>query len=85
MAKIKGIGGAVKRFNNWPGTARIYLDRENRRVWCETFALPKEGRFQYQKSCVSEIHNKETLDGENIKISNEELERLIELDYEEYE
>lgn len=85
MAKVKGISGAVKKFNAWPATARIYLDRENNRVWCETFVGPKEGRFQRQKSCVSEIHNKETYDGENIKTSIEELEKKIELEFEEYE
>ena len=46
ILKLKGIDKTLSKFNNWPATARIYLDTANGRVWCETFVNPHEGRFQ---------------------------------------
>lgn len=85
--KIKGIEKALSKFNNWPATARIYLDTANGRVWCETFVNPPEGRFQRMKSSIIEVHNKETLDGkkEEFIIDSDFLKNKCSESIEEFE
>lgn len=85
--KLKGLEKAINKFNNWPATARIYLDTANNRVWCETFVNPQEGRFQRLKASVIEIHNKETLDGleEKFQITSDFLIGKCSEEKEEFE
>ena len=83
--KVKGIDKAIEEFNAWPATARIYADLQANRVWTETFVNPHEGRLKTLKPSVCEIHNKETLYGEDIKVSEETLLEKIEIEKEEFD
>lgn len=83
MKKAKSLLKAIEVFNSWPATARIYCDFSTGRVWTETFVSAHEGRFQKHKSCVVEVHNKEGLSCEDIKISEEELLKKVQIAREE--
>lgn len=82
--KIKGIDKALEKFNNWPATARIYLDTACGRVWTETFVNAKEGRYEnFGKSSIIEIHNKEGLYNDDVTTDKETLLQKIEMEREE--
>ena len=81
MKKVKGIDAAIKKFTDWPATARIFFDSNANRVFTETFVNKEEGRFFAKKNCVRLLHSKEwdnsidTLEG--VSISKEELISLL--------
>ena len=85
MKKLKGLRAAIEKFNNWPATARIYVDFNSNRVWTETFVNAHEGRFAKTKDTVCEIHNKEGLYTEDITVDETELLSLLEQVKEERE
>lgn len=82
--KIKGIDKAIEKFNNWPATARIYLDTACGRVWTETFVNAKEGRYvNFGKESIVEIHNKEGLYNDGVTTDKETLLCKIKMEQEE--
>lgn len=57
--KVKGVKSAVGDFNNWRGSARIYFDKKELKVWCMVYGEPEQWN-EYQDENVVEILNKAT-------------------------
>lgn len=74
--KIKGLKKAVGDFNDWQGHAVIFYDKEEQRVWTETYASSNEW-VEYHDEEVVNLHEKDDFLGRDNKTSMREIKRLI--------
>lgn len=70
--KIKGVRNAVSDFNNWQGTARVFYDRADKKMWTNVYASENDTEKYHDESIV-EIWNKLNILQRDDKVTMQQL------------
>lgn len=77
--KIEGLEQARQEFNNWSGSAVIFVDFGDMTAWCRVSEIPS-----YHARSIVAVAAKDDLQERNKRVGKERLDDIIEIVYGKY-
>lgn len=78
--KIEGLEQARQEFNNWSGSAVIFVDFGDMTAWCRVSEIPS-----YHANSIVAVAGKDDLHERNKKVGKERLDDIVKIVYSKYE